>query len=305
MKMTTMGIASFGPPEVLEAMMLDIPQAGQGTLRIKVKAAGVQPADCLVRKGRIPPGVTVQLPAVLGNEFAGIIDQLGEGVTGFEIGEDVLGFQYLGSYAEYIVVPISQIVSKPTDMPWEVAGGFSGAAQTAHTAIEELKVAKGDVLFINGAAGAVGTVAVQLAKERGAVVIGSASEANHEYLKSLGAVPVLYGENMTESLRLLAPQGIDACLDAAGGEGLFAAVDIANDRSRIGTIIAFAQAEKLGVKEIRSKRNASRLQNLVELYSEGKLHIHIRKVYSLDRAADAHREVETGHGRGKVVLSVD
>lgn len=302
--MKAAAFSSFGPPEVLQVLEVDTPQAGPGEVRVRVKAAGVQPVDCAVRKGWTPPGATVHFPQILGNEFAGVIDQIGNGVTGFSVGSEVFGFQVLGCYAEYVVVSANQVVSKPQDMPWEKAGAMSASGQTAHTALQELGVSQGDTVLIHAAAGGVGTVAVQLAKEWGATVIGTASEQNHNYLRSLGAIPVSYGDGLVERVSALAPDGIDAAFDAAGGDALHASVELVRDKSRIGTIVAYDLADQLGVRWIRSNRSSSRLAELVDLYSQGKLDIHIRQTFPLNQAAEAHREIETGHGRGKVVLMV-
>lgn len=303
--MRASAVSSFGPPDVLQLIHTQAPHADAGQVRIRVKAAGVQPVDLAVRSGFTPPGATLQLPQILGNEFAGVIDQVGKGVKGFSVGSEVLGFQVLGCYAEYAVVPAEQVVAKPRNMPWEVAGALSASGQTAHTALTELGVGKGDTVLIHAAAGGVGTVAVQLARAWGATVIGTASERNHDYLRSLGAIPVSYGDGLVDRVRALAPNGVDAVLDAAGGDALRVSVELAANRHRIGTIVAFDQVEQLGVRAIRSQRSAARLAELVDLYAQGKLHIHIRKTFPLHQAADAHREVEMGHGRGKVVLVID
>jgi len=293
-----------GGPEVLEMIELNEPKAEPGQLRVRVRAAGVQPTDLAVREGWNPPGVTPSFPRVVGNEFAGVVDQVGPDVEGFTIGDEVLGFRTLNCYAEYVVVPADQVVAKPASMPWEIAAGLSGAGQTAHTAVEELGVGAGDVFLVHGAAGAVGTVAVQLAKGAGAVVIGTASPANHEYLRSLGAVPVEYGDGLVDRVRQAAPEGVTVSLDAAGADALRAAVELVPERARIGTIVAFDLYEELGVRWIGSKRSAQRLTELVRLYDEGALKIQLRKAYPLEQAADAHRDVGTGHGRGKVVLTI-
>ncbi|MGE6229537.1 NADP-dependent oxidoreductase [Paenibacillus chitinolyticus] len=303
--MKAMGFTKFGPPEVLEPMELAMPQAGEGEVRVRVKAAGVQPVDCAIRTGFRPQGVTISLPHVTGGEFAGIVDQTGSGVTAFAPGDEVLGFRMQYTYAEYVVVPQEQLVRKPAAMPWEAAGGLSGAGQTALTALEELAVGPGDTLLINGAAGGVGTVAVQAARAKGAAVIGTASPANHDYLRSIGAVPVTYGPGLAERVRALAPGGVDAALDAGGADGLLAAAELVADRNRIATTVAFELAGELGVRWIRSRRSAQRLAELVELYTHGQLYIHIRRAYPLSQAAEAHREMETGHGRGKIVLTLE
>jgi NADPH:quinone reductase-like Zn-dependent oxidoreductase len=294
----------FGNPEVLETVSVPAPQAGPGEVRVKVRAAGVQPIDCAVRSGRRAPHFTIEFPHITGGEFAGVVDQTGEGVLGIEVGAEVLGFRTQRTYAEYVVVSAEQVVAKPVAMPWEVAGGLSGAGQAAHTAVEVLRVGTNDTLLINGAAGGVGTVAVQIARSLGATVIGTASEANHDYLRELGAIPVTYGPGLAERVRALAPQGVDAALDAASADGLRAAVELVKDLDRVGTITSVEAYEQLGARWIGSQRSAKRLDALVSLYAQGTLRIHVRATYPLEEAAAAHRDVESGHGRGKVVLSV-
>ncbi|MDP4098311.1 NADP-dependent oxidoreductase [Paenibacillus sp. P96] len=304
-KMNAAALAEFGGPEVLRLIQVHVPEIGAHEILVRVKAAGVQPADCAVRSGWTPPGATITFPQIVGNEFSGIVVQLGENVSDFAMGDEVTGFRSLGCYAEYVAVPADQVVRKPHSMSWEVAGGLSGAGQTAHTAIEELQIQQGETVLINGAAGGVGTVAVQIARERGATVIATARKENHDYLRSLGAIPVSYDSDLTKQLQALAPNGIDASLDAAGGNGLMAAVELTRDIKRVGTIYAFKDYERLGIRWISSNRNNKRLDDLVHLYVQGKLKILVRKTFSLREAAEAHREVEKGHGRGKVILVMD
>lgn len=171
--------------------------------------------------------------------------------------------------------------------------------------MEVLGVGAGDTFLVNGAAGGVGTTAVQIARHRGATVIGTASEANHGYLRGLGAIPVTYGDGLVERVRALAPGGVDAALDAASADGLRAAVELVKDIDRVGTITSVEAYKDLGARWIGSQRSAERLGDLVSLYVRGALRIHVRATYSLEQAADAHRDVESGHGRGKVVLLID
>ncbi|MCP2261982.1 NADPH:quinone reductase [Streptoalloteichus tenebrarius] len=297
-------ITAPGPTATLRVAEVPDPRAGPGEVRVRVRAAGVQPVDTAVAAGWAPPGVTPRYPQAPGNEFAGVVDQVGEGVTGFSVGDEVLGWRMLSCYAELVVAPADQVVAKPAGMPWEVAGGLSGAGQTAYTALRELGVGRGDTVLVHGAAGGVGTVAVQLARLWGATVIGTASEANHEHLRSLGAVPVRYGEGLVERVRAVAPNGVDAALDAAGEDALRASVELVADRNRIGTLVAFGLHEELGVRAIRGQRGAERLAELAELWEKGLLRISVRRTYPLERAADAHGEITSGHGRGKIVLVV-
>ncbi|GIN39397.1 MULTISPECIES: NADP-dependent oxidoreductase [Heyndrickxia] len=303
--MKAAAISTFGPPDVLQVIEFDTPYAGPEQVRVRIKAAGIQPFDVEVRKsGWAPPGFDVRYPQILGNEFAGIIDQVGDKVTDFSVGDEVLGWALLSCYAEYVVVSADQIVYKPQNMPWEEAGAITASGQTAHTALQELGVDKGDTILIHAAAGGVGTFAVQLAQAWGATVIGTASEQNHDYLRSLGALPITYGPDLAERVRALVPKSVDIAFDAAGDEALRASLELVQNKKRIGTIVAFSLAEELGVRQIRSHRTVGRLAELVELYSQGKLKVHIRKAFPLQRAADAHREIESGHGRGKVVLTM-
>ncbi|GGR95556.1 MULTISPECIES: NADP-dependent oxidoreductase [Streptomyces] len=302
--MKAVAFRAFGGPEVLELMELPTPEPGPGEVRVRVKAAGTQPVDCAVRTGWVPPGFTVTFPHITGGDFAGVVDALGEGVTGFSAGDEVLGFRTQLTYAEYLVVPADQIVPKPAALSWEVAGCLSASGQTAHTAIETLGVGEGETVLINGAAGGVGTIAVQLAVARGAKVIATGREENHAYLRGLGAVPVAYGAGLIDRVRAAAPEGVDAALDTASVEGLRVAAELVKDKDRVGTIFAHEDYEELGVRWIRSMRSARRLAELAGLVADGALTVHIRKTLPLARAAEAHRELETGHGRGKIVLLI-
>lgn len=295
---------TFGGPEVLEVSEVETPSPARTEVRVRVRAAGVQAYDCAVRGGWNPPGMTLEFPQIVGNDFAGVIDAVGEDVRGFSVGDEVFGWALLSCYAQYLVVSADQIVAKPAAMPWEEAGAFSASAQTAHTVLEALEVGSGDTLLVHAAAGGVGTITVQLAKQRGATVIGTASERNHDYLRNLGALPVTYGEGLVNRVRAVAPDGVTAALDGIGGEALDVSVELVKDRNRIGTLVDFGRVEELGVRAIFSQRSAARLQELADLYAAGKLHIEVSRAFPLEAAADAHREVETGHVRGKVALTV-
>ncbi|WP_332262440.1 NADP-dependent oxidoreductase [Paenibacillus sp. GSMTC-2017] len=250
--------------------------------------------------------MNISFPEILGNEFSGIIDQVGEGVAGFSVGNNVLGFTTLKCYAEYVVVSSNQIVIKPDHMSWEVAGGFSGNGQGAHLDLSALNIHKGDTVLIHGAAGGLGTFSVQLAKIWGATtVIGTASDGNHDYLRSIGVISVRYGEGLVERVRAIAPNGVDAALDTAGPDALLASIELVSNKDRIRTMVSDELANELGVPPISGMRTATRLAELVDLYSQGKLHIHIRKTISLEQVANAHAEVESGHGRGKIVITMN
>ncbi|WTW97292.1 NADP-dependent oxidoreductase [Streptomycetaceae bacterium NBC_01309] len=303
-----------GGPEVLHLAEVATPEPGPGEVRVRVKAAGVQPFDVAVVEGWLPAYLAdadaAPLPRVPGNEFAGVVDAVGTGVTvnplGAElsVGTEVVGFSILNSYAEHIVVPAEHVTVKPVGMPWEVAGGLNSGTQTSSIALEMLGVKTGETVLVNAAAGNVGTIAVQLARELGAKVIGTAREENHAYLRELGAIPVAYGPGTADRLRAAAPDGIDALLDGAGGASLDAALELV-DAARVITLVDHHRATAGGIRTTdASLRHVSRLAHAAELYARGALKVHVRRTYPLARAADAQREVAVGHGRGKVVLLV-
>ncbi|WP_433473968.1 NADP-dependent oxidoreductase [Spirillospora sp. CA-142024] len=302
--MRVSGFHEPGGPDVLRTMEVPTPEAGPGEVRVRVRTAGVQPYDLAIREGWSPPGTPEGFPRVPGNEFAGVVDQVGEDVTDVKAGDEVIGNCRLNAYAEYVAVPAGVLAAKPASMPWDVAGGFPAAVMTPHIALEEMRVGPGDTLLVHAAAGAVGTVAVQLARIAGATVIGTASEGNHDYLRSIGATPVAYGDGLEERVRALAPDGVDAALDGAGGHALDVSLDLVEDRNRIITLVDHGRAAELGVRTTPDKRSAARIAETARFYDEGRLRVHVRGVFPLDRAPDAHREVATGHGRGKVVLDL-
>lgn len=263
----------------------------------------MQLTDAAIRAGWNPPGAQIRFPQILGNEFSGTVAGAGPDVMDLRFGDAVAGFDMLGCYAEYVSVPRSQIVKKPPEVSWHAAGALSASGQTAHTAFEDLDITAGEVVLVCGAAGGVGTIYTQLAVHAGATVIGTASEANHDYLRALGAIPVAYGDGQADRIHSVAPN-VDVVFDAAGHENLRTAVELVADRERIATIVDMPLAEELGCRIIRSRRSAERLGLLMGLVANGDLQVHIRRTYRLDQAADAHRDVESGHGRGKIVRDV-
>lgn len=235
----------FGGPEVLHEAEVALPEPGPGQARIRVKVAGVNPMDVKVRAGLMRPNLPASLPSIPGVEAGGLIDALGPDVSGFALGDEVFGWTKGGAYSEFAIV--TTFAAKPAELGWTQAVALPVAAETAERVLRLLEVAEGETLLIHGAAGAVGTVAVQLAVARGATVIGTAGEANQKYVESLGAIPTLYGDGLVERVRALAPQGIDAVFDVAGKGALPDSVTLRGDKSRIVTIADFAGAKELGV----------------------------------------------------------
>jgi NADPH:quinone reductase-like Zn-dependent oxidoreductase len=273
-------------------------------VRLEVKAAGVNPFDWKVLHGFIP-GMPKELPGGLGNDVAGIVDAVGEGVTSPAVGDAVLGQSAGPSYASAALGSATALVPKPSDLPWEVAGAIGGAGGTAWKVLERLGVREGETLLVHAAAGGVGTFAVQLAVARGVRVVGTAGESNHERLRAWGAIPVLYGEGLAERVREVAPDGVDAALDASGRGGeLPASVELTGDPGRVLTIARFDDVPD-GVITHQGGGGGDTpkaLREIVALIAEGRLEVPIAATYPLEQAAEALDRSEHGHLAGKLVL---
>jgi NADPH:quinone reductase-like Zn-dependent oxidoreductase len=293
-----------GGTDVLELAEIPDVEPGPGQVRLAVRAAGVNPFDWKVLHGRVP-GFPKAFPAGLGNDVAGVVDALGEGVTSFAVGDPVLGQSATPSYATSALAAADRLIAKPDTLPGEVAAGLGGAGGVAWKVLERLGVAEGDTLLVHAAAGGVGTFAVQLGVARGARVIGTASEANHDLLRSWGAVPVRYGDGLARRVREIAPGGIDAALDASGrGDELPVSVELAGGPERVLTIARFDDVPE-GVT-IHGGGSMGDLQpalrEIVALIGEGRLQVPIGGTYPLEDAAAALDASEQGHLAGKIVL---
>lgn len=293
---------AYGGPEELHVVDTAPGMPGPGEALVRVRAAGVQPADCMIRAGRMATWMPLELPHGLGNEFAGTVEAVGEGAESAS-GTEVIGWISAAAYAEHVLVRADQMAAKPSEMGWAEAGALSASGQTAATALRLLGLDSGETLLIHAAAGGVGHLAVQLAVARGASVIGTAGETNHRFLESLGATPVLYGPGLTERIARLAPDGVDATLIGVGSEEAFvSSLEVTKDRGRVATIAYSELAAELGVARISTERSVAQLAGLTELWQEGRLRVEIAGTYPLEDASAAHRKVETGHVRGKVVI---
>ncbi|HEY3611197.1 MAG TPA: NADP-dependent oxidoreductase [Pseudonocardiaceae bacterium] len=298
--MKAMRIDTYGGPEVLHEAEVDTPEPGPGQLRIRVRTVGVNPFDAKVRSGGMAAMVNTPLPATLGLEVAGTVDAVGSGVSGFAVGDDVFGWADSGAYAEYALM--TRVALKPAGLDWQTAVALPVAGETSERVLDLLNVTAGETLLIHGAAGAVGTVAVQLAVARGAKVIGTASAANHEYIAKLGAIPTGYGAGLVERVRALAPDGVDAVFDVAGKGALPDSIELRGGTDRIVTI-ADPAARGLGVT-FTSGGDKVDLPGLADRAVKGELVVAISGVYPLADVATAHRVIEAGHARGKLVLTV-
>lgn len=297
--------ARYGGPEVLE--IVDVPELhpGPDEVRIAVRAAGVNPFDWKVRSGAMAGGSDApDEPQGLGSDVAGVVDEVGPGVTAFAVGDEVLGSASSPAYAEQALARVDDLVARPPELPWTVAGGLSVTARTAYRTLKQLELTAGETLLVHGGAGGVGFVAVQLATAWGVRVIGTASERNHERLRSVGATPVTYGEGLEERVRAVAPDGVDAVLDATGHGVLGLSVRLAGGPERVITIADGSAAEH-GVRFSSGDGEvdmADARAELVAMIVAGRLEIPVAETFPLDAVADAHRASESGHADGKIVL---
>ncbi|MFD9679599.1 NADP-dependent oxidoreductase [Rhodococcus sp. NPDC059969] len=291
----------FGGPEVLELVDLPDPHAGPGQIRIAVRAAGVNASDWKKRQGLMDQ----ELPQTLGYEAAGVVDEIGEGVTDVNLGDRVFGFCTDGAAQAELAV-LAYFAPIPLSHNFIDVAALPAAVETATRALDQLGVQNGNTLLVNGASGSVGSAAVQLAVIRGARVIGTASLSNHEYLRSLGAEPVTYGEGLSERVRALVPDGVDLALDVAGTGALPVLIELAGDTDHVVTIADFDGAQTYGVRFSRgdSGRAIHALGDIGALIESGRFSLPPTRAFPLDEIAEAHRVGEKGHVQGKLVLEV-
>lgn len=300
----------FGGPENLRLDDLPLPAPGPGQVAISVRAAGVNPADVKLRSGAFGTDDS-WLPMRLGSEASGTVTVVGEGVTSVTAGDGVIAFRASGAYATELVVDAEALTPKPANLSWEESAGLMLTGATAVHTLVATSVGDGDTVLIHGSAGGVGQMAVQLARLRGARVIGTASARNHDLLRALGAEPVAYGDGLADRVRALAPGGVDAALDLVGtDEAMEVSLALARDRTRIATIANFGAAAPVqrlgggpGADPGTEIRDAARPE-LARLAGEGRLKVRVDRTFALADVADAHRYLTDGHPSGKVVLVV-
>jgi NADPH:quinone reductase-like Zn-dependent oxidoreductase len=300
--MKAVTFAQYGGPDVLEVTEQPEPHPGVGQIRIAVRASAVNPYDWKVRSGAMHQFLPVEFPVIDGSEAAGVIDEVGQDVTDVRPGDEVFGFTAGGAAAEFAVLDAWQ--AKPAELSFEQAAALPIAAETSVRAFAVVGgVREGQTLLITGAAGGVGSIAVQLAVARRARVIGTASERNQDFLRELGAEPTTYGDGLVERVRELAPKGVDIAFDTAGKGDIQALIELTGDPSRVVTIADFG-AGQLGARLTTGAegRHVEALAEAAALADSGRLGVTISGRYPFEQAADAHRASEDGHVRGKLVL---
>jgi NADPH:quinone reductase-like Zn-dependent oxidoreductase len=298
---------SYGGIDVLEVRDVPRPVPGAGEVLVAVKAAGINPSEAVIRSGALHHMFPTTFPSGQGSDLAGVGAELGPGVSGVAAGDEVIGFSMRrSSHAEYVTVPATQLTPRPAKVPWEVAGSLFVAGVTAYAAVRSVRLVPGDTVAIAGAAGGVGSIAVQLARRAGATVLGIAGPSNDAWLAGHGVIPVNYGDDLPARLHAAAQSGrIDALLDFFGGGYVAMAVEqLKLPPDRVDTIADFDAVKRFGVqsKGGADAATAAVVAQLADLVARGELEVPIAAVFPLDDVRNAFRQVELRHTRGKVVL---
>ena len=294
----------FGGVDVLRVAEVPVPEPGPDEVLVEVAAAGINPGEAYVREGRYAQRWPSTFPSGQGSDLAGTVRALGPGVDSVAVGDEVFGWTDLrASQAEYVVVPVRQVLAKPSELAWEQAGALHVVGATAWAAVRAVDPRPGETVVVSAAAGGVGVLTVQLARRTGATVVGVASEANHDWLRAHGVVPVAHGDRLVDRIRAAAPT-VDAFIDLFGDGYVDVALALGVPPDRIDTIIDFAAVEEHGVKADGNAVGARPevLAELAALLAKGELELPVAATYPLERVQDAYRELERRHTRGKIVL---
>jgi NADPH:quinone reductase-like Zn-dependent oxidoreductase len=295
----------YGAIDVLKVVDVERPTLGKGQVLVRVKAAGINIGESAIREGKLADQWPATFPSGEGSDFAGVVDEIGPDVNAFAKGDDVIGFSdQRSSHAEVVVVDADHLVRKPKNVSWPQAGSLFVVGTTAFAAVRAVGLKKGETLVVSGAAGGVGSVTVQLARDLGAKVIGLAGESNRRWLEQHGVVHVPYGADAARRIRDVSSGRVDAFIDTFGAGYVDLALELGVAPSRIDTIIDFAAAKKYGVKTAGNSDAATKdvLATLAAMLGAGKFEIPIAKVYPMANVREAYRELERRHTQGKIVL---
>jgi NADPH:quinone reductase-like Zn-dependent oxidoreductase len=294
----------YGSVDVLNVVDVPVPVPGPRQVLVQVSAAGINPGEAKIRDGLLHKRFPATFPSGQGSDLAGVVTALGPGAVGVTVGENVIAYtDNRASQAEYVLVEAANLAPKPDAVPWDVAGALYVVGATAYAAVRAVATAAGETVVVAGAAGGVGSVAVQLASLAGATVIGLASPANHEWLAGKGVIPVTYGDGVADRIRHAAPT-VDAFIDTQGGDYVQLALELGVSPARIDTIANFSAVAEYGVKGDGNSAGASAgtLAQLAGLIAAGQLEVPIAATFPLTDVRDAYRLLAGGHIRGKIVL---
>jgi len=295
----------YGGREVLYVADIEMPSPGPGEVVVEVRAAGINPGEAGIRSGAMHEIFPATFPSGEGSDLAGVVTAVGPDVTEFSVGDEVLGFSFRrSSHATHTTVRVDQLIRRPSEMSWEVAGSLYVVGATAYAAVRAVAPQPGETVAVSAAAGGVGSLAVQLLTLRKARVLGIAGPGNADWLGAHNVIPIAYGDGLADRLREAAPDGIDAFIDLFGPDYVQLAVDLGVSPERIDTIISFQKAGEVGAKT-EGSTEASTTEVLAEiagLIVSGAIDFEIAATYPLDRVADAFEQLEKRHTRGKIVL---
>jgi NADPH:quinone reductase len=296
---------NYGDRDVLYIADVEVPVPSAGEVVVEVRAAAINPGEAAIRAGSLHDRFPATFPSGQGSDLAGVVSSLGAGVTEFAVGEEVLGWSWQrSSHAEYVAVPVTQLIAKPPELSWVIAGSLYVVGCTAYAAVRAVGAGRGETVAVSAAAGGVGSVVVQLLHTKDVTVLGIASQGNHDWLSGHGVIPVSYGDGLAERLTSAAPGGIDAFIDLFGPDYVQLAVDLGIKPDRVETIIAREKAQELGAKA-EGSGDASTIEVLSEmaqLVAAHQIEIPIAATYPLERVRDAFAELEERHTHGKIVL---
>jgi NADPH:quinone reductase-like Zn-dependent oxidoreductase len=299
--MQAVQFTEYGSPQVLQVAEVEEPHAGTGQVRIAVRAAGVNGIDWKIRAGYMGGGKPLSHPSGTGIDAAGVVDEVGEGVSDVAVGDAVFGTGS-ATLAEYAV--LSRWVVKPTGLSFEEAAGYPIPVETAIRILDEVGVQAGETLLVSGASGGVGSAVVQFARLRGITVIGTASERNQDYLRSLGATPTTYGDGLVDRVRDLAPNGVEAALDIAGSGVIPELIELTGEPSKVLSIADFGAPEHGALVSTSSKNATGAMAEAAKLFTEGAFTLPVEKTFPLEEAAEAQATSEAGHVAGRLVVTV-
>ncbi|TYQ09147.1 UNVERIFIED_ORG: NADPH2:quinone reductase [Gordonia westfalica J30] len=303
----------FGGPDVLEITDLPTPKVGPDSVLVRVRASSVNPVDWKIREGHLAEVLDTVFPVVPGWDVAGVVEQVGLDTPEFQVGDEVFGYVRKdlvggevagGTFADLVVAPVRTLAHKPAGWSFEEAAAVPLAGLTAYQTIRRAGVQSGHTVLVHAAAGGVGSFAVQIAKSLGARVIGTASESNHDYLRSLGAEPTTYGDGLADRVRELAPDGVDVVLDYVGGDAIDSVPDVLRDGGTVASIIDARARDEVGGEYVWVRPDAADLAELGRLGDAGDLKPEIAEVFDLPDASAAHERSQSGHVRGKIVVRV-
>jgi NADPH:quinone reductase-like Zn-dependent oxidoreductase len=300
--------SQFGGADVLRVVDdRPEPHIGPDTVLVKVVAAGLNPVDYKVREGYLRGLIDTDLPAVPGWDVAGVVVKAGLDTPELAEGDEVLAYARKdtvgeGTLAEYVAVPVRTAAKKPAGITFDQAAALPLAGLTAQQTVRRSGLGAGSTVLVHAAAGGVGSIAVQLAVHAGARVIGTASPANHDYLRSIGAEPVAYGDTLVADVRALAHEGVDVVLDYVGGQAMDTVADVLRPGGRVVSITDARARTEHGGEYVWVRPDPAGLAELAELVADGTVRVEVAQTFDLDHAADAYRALETGHTRGKIVV---